>query len=348
MRGNSFLVRVLCLSAALMCFSGVTSPVMAQQFKCMEMEFEDVRSMAQEGNEDAQFCLANLYYVGRVVDQNILEAEKIYAKLAEKGHAGALNQLAGIYLKGAFNVDGQGVPKNEEKGIALLIQAAEAGNLSAISNVASRYSSGIGVPLDFDKAVEFYTITANKGDVSAALSLAHLYMEGHSIADVPPFPVNKKKALFWYEKAAELGSSMAQRRVNEMKGLSPDTNTTKKKVKTIKITTALEKEDFLELYDFYQYIWNDKQECQQVGFTQTACSCELEDEYLEMNELLHEAAENHPEWVGASLNFEGKRMHTGEPEFMEGHMVDTNITVTWRNWEIELENFMKLSCSSED
>ena len=347
MRGNSFLVRVLCLSAALMCFSGVTSPVMAEEFKCMEMEFEDVRSMAQEGNEDAQFCLANLYYVGRVVDQNILEAEKIYAKLAEKGHAGALNQLASIYMKGALNLDGTGIRKDREKGLALRKKAAEAGHPLAMYNLAVEYQNS-NDPQGLDKAVELYTKAANKGDVMAAQSLAHLYSEGHGRVGLPPFPVSKEKALFWYEKAAELGSSFAQGRVNEMKGLSPTTNKKTKKAKTIEIKTASEKEDFLELYDFYQYIWNDKQECRRAGFTQTACSCELEDEYLEMNELLQEAAENHPEWVGSSLNFEGKRMHTGEPEVMNGQMVNTNITVAWRNWEIELENFMKLSCSSEE
>ena len=347
MRGSNFLARVLRLSAAFMCFFCVMNKALAEEFKCMEMEFEDVRSMAQEGNEVAQFCLANLYYGGRVVDQNIIEAEKLYAKLAEKGHAGALNQLAGIYLNGALNLDGTGIRKDREKGLAMRKKAAEAGHSLAMYNLAVEYQNS-NDPQGLDKAVELYTKAANKGQVQAAESLAHLYMEGHGLVGKPPFPVSKEKALFWYEKAAELGSPFAQGRVNQMKGLSPETNKKKKKVKTIEIKTASEKEDFFELNDFSDYLKNDQRNCRRDGYTHVACICDLKDEYLEMEELLQEAAENHPEWVDARLRFEGEKMHTGEPKFVEGQMVKTSISTTWGVLNLGVKNFKKYACSRED
>ena len=348
MRGNNFLVRVLCLSAAFVCFSGVTSTAMAEEPKCMEMEFEDVRSMAQEGDEDAEYCLANMYWRGHVIEQNIIEAEKLYAKLAEKGHAGALFTLSSIYLRGAMQLDGTGIRKDEEKGQALRKKAADAGHPEAMYGLGFTYLGDLNDPQGLDKAVELYTKAANKGHIGAAQSLANLYFKGHGLVGRPPFPVSKEKALFWYEKAAEFGSSSAQDRVNEMKGLSPATNKKKKKVKTIEITTASEKEVFFELEDLSEYLSNDQRSCTRAGYTHAACTCDLKDEYLEMEALLQEAAENHPEWVDARLRFEGKKMHTGEPKHMEGRMVNTSISTTWGALNRGVKNFKKYACSRED
>ena len=344
MRGNNFLARVLCLSAAFMCFFCVMNKALAEEFKCMEMEFEDVRSMAQEGNEVAQFCLANLYYGGRVVDQNIIEAEKLYVKLAEKGHAGALNTLSSIYMNGALNLDGTGIRKDKEKGLALRKKAAEAGHPRAMENLAMVYMYDRNDPQGLDKAVELLTKAANKGNLHAANRLGGLYYEGHRRGGVTILPVNKEKALFWYEKAAAAGQefSFAQSRVNEMKGLSPDTNIKEKKSELVYIKTASEKEDFFELNDFSEYLEKDRRSCTRAGYSFVACSCDLKDEYLEMEALLQEAAENHPEWVGSTLRFRGLVRNK------RGEMVKTSMTTTWGVWNIELERYKKYACSRED
>ncbi len=58
------------------------------------------RKAAEQGDGDAQFNLALMYYNGLYVPQDYAEAAKWYRKAAEQGHAKAQYNLDLMYGKG--------------------------------------------------------------------------------------------------------------------------------------------------------------------------------------------------------------------------------------------------------
>ena len=60
----------------------------------------EARSLAQQGDADAQFNLGEMYYYGQGVPQNDKTALKWYTLAAEQGYAEAQFALAVMYLRG--------------------------------------------------------------------------------------------------------------------------------------------------------------------------------------------------------------------------------------------------------
>ncbi len=323
--------------------SSVKKKAETETLQCQNLSFESLLSLAKEGNVVAQFCVANAYNAGEKIKHDILKAEEWHLKAAEQGHAGAQNQLANLYFRGKRHLDGTGVNKDEKKGMAFLLAAVDQGDPNALYSLASNYHMGAHVPLDLDKAIEFYERAHEKGNLMAALTLGHMYREGVNLVEAE-VPQNNEKALFWFEKAVAMGDSNAQDVINEMKGIKPENKSQKK---SIELTNALDREDFLELYDLDQYIGNDQQECVRAGYSYIDCMCDLKDEYKEMSALIKDIAERHPDWVGSGLSFHGKRAHTGFPKHMNGQMINTGIGTSWRVITSKAKTFEKKICSKE-
>jgi TPR repeat protein len=76
--------------------------------------------------------------------------------------------------------------KNYSAALALLVPLAEAGNLAAISNLATMYQCGLGVSANGEKAVELYLRVARENIRDECLSgvayhnLATIYTTGAS------------------------------------------------------------------------------------------------------------------------------------------------------------------------
>ena len=55
---------------------------------------------AEQGYADAQYNLAKIYYLGKGVKQDFVNAKKWFEKAAKQGHAEAQCCLAGLYIQG--------------------------------------------------------------------------------------------------------------------------------------------------------------------------------------------------------------------------------------------------------
>lgn len=84
----------------------------------------------------------------------------------------------GQFLAGQMLVQGQGVPKDVGRGIALLEKATTAGHLQAMVMAGTVYAYGDGIEPDYDRALRYLKPAAEAGDVHAQNNLAVLYNFG--------------------------------------------------------------------------------------------------------------------------------------------------------------------------
>ena len=90
-----------------------------------KLNLEEIILKADYGDSEAQKNLANMYYNGKGVKQDYLEAFKWYKKSAEQDNSTAQYNLAIMYLKG------QGVEKDKEEAIKWLQKSADQGDEDA-------------------------------------------------------------------------------------------------------------------------------------------------------------------------------------------------------------------------
>ena len=89
--------------------------------KNLQLNLNEVKLTAIDGDADAQFELAGLYAWGEGVKQNLTEAVKCYRKAAEQGHDGAQFKLGLSYQ------NGKGVPQSDTEAYIWLNISAENG-----------------------------------------------------------------------------------------------------------------------------------------------------------------------------------------------------------------------------
>ncbi|RKJ63128.1 sel1 repeat family protein, partial [Butyricicoccus sp. 1XD8-22] len=68
-----------------------------------------LQSASSKGYPDAQYILANCYIDGEIMEEDYVEAFKLYKKAAEAGHPDAANNLADMYM------NGEGIEVNEKE-----------------------------------------------------------------------------------------------------------------------------------------------------------------------------------------------------------------------------------------
>ena len=94
------------------------------------------------------------------------------------------------------------------------MQAAEAGDLNAMFNVASYIVWGDLIsepePEMVELAIRYYQANADAGDTDSMLDLGAMYLDGRGV------PKSEEKALEWYQKAAELGGQNACRCIGNL------------------------------------------------------------------------------------------------------------------------------------
>ena len=121
--------------------------------------FQICQQKAKQGNADAQYNLALLYYLGSEVPRDIRYAIYWYTKAAKQGHVNAQYELGELYI------DGTGIIQHDSKqGIYWLTKAAEQGLAQAQFSLAYIHEYGEEGPLDYKKAFYWYTKAAEQGD----------------------------------------------------------------------------------------------------------------------------------------------------------------------------------------
>ncbi|HEY8190546.1 MAG TPA: tetratricopeptide repeat protein, partial [Micavibrio sp.] len=159
------------------------------------------------------------------------QALQYYKKAADLNEFHAYNSLARLYFTG------RGVPRDQATGLAWLEQGMSKNIPEVYAEAAQIYYFGqYGFPEDYKKALYYYTKGGELGDHEAKWSAAKMYLEGDNIpvngelgmkmlnelaalndaqainsigaihADGKAgFPVDKKKAVEYWEKSASLG-----------------------------------------------------------------------------------------------------------------------------------------------
>jgi len=194
---------------------------------------------AENGNADAMYSLAVLYYDGTGVEQNYAEAVKYFRMAADKGDVNAMCDLGNCYYSG------NGVEKDLTEYKKWIQKAAENGSVNAMRDLGVLYSNagnraesmkwyrmaadkgnvnameslGIhswwnwnehGMEKDIKDAVKWYRTAADKGNADAMLSLGSCYYHGIGVKK------DLNEAVNWYRKAVDGGNSDAQKTLDSL------------------------------------------------------------------------------------------------------------------------------------
>jgi TPR repeat protein len=153
---------------------------------------------AEQGLAEAQCNLGLMYSEGKGVTQDYLKTFKWYTKAAEQGLAEAQNNLGTIYRTG------KGVAPNNEQAVKWFRRAAEQGYAEAQNNLGSMYNNGMGVARDYKQAFHWYTKAAEQGNALAQSNLGQMYDAGNGVVR------DHKQAAEWFRKSAEQGNFLGQ------------------------------------------------------------------------------------------------------------------------------------------
>ena len=148
------------------------------------------RNRAGAGNALAQLDLGDLYYFGRGVAQDYVEAVKWYRLSADQGNPDAQYKLGSMYEHNEAVVPGGIVPA--KRGLASSIydkegadtqqyaeaakwyrRSAEQGNADAQYAFGRLYENGTGVDQDHVEAYKWFNLAADKGRADAAKERDH-------------------------------------------------------------------------------------------------------------------------------------------------------------------------------
>jgi uncharacterized protein len=171
-----------------------------------ELPPNELESLAQQGNMEAQYNLALSYYLGKcgvVKDVNL--AAFWFQKAAELGFTEA------EFIMGVLADKGIGVQKSVPKSIEWYKKAIAKNHTKAQFNLGLILYEGFGVTKDPTQAVDLFQKAAQQGEPQAQYRLGLAYLEGKGI------PKNESLAREWFEKAASNGNEDANRYLNLQK-----------------------------------------------------------------------------------------------------------------------------------
>jgi uncharacterized protein len=174
---------------------------------------EMIKSNAAKSDLDAQVMLAMLYETGFILPKDTKQATDLYAKAAEKGHAGAQFRMGLFYFSGG----GHGITQDVKRSMDFYTKAAEQGHKDAQIALAQHYKYNFFGDQDLEKAKYWSQKAASEGNGAGYAELAGSEIKGYSsldpetntsiyIGDLQDFVRAEKN----YIKAAELGDANSQ------------------------------------------------------------------------------------------------------------------------------------------
>ena len=162
-----------------------------------------LRTLADQGDAQAQLRLAQLLESGDGVPKSVVEAEHWYRIAAEQDSVAAQAWLGEIYLTGAA---APAFTQDLEKAADWNHRAARAGDPAAQARLAHQYASGLGLKRDLAAAEHWFSACAGASGASAVagmLGLGLLYAGAYGPAR------DHGRALECFERAAALNDSTA-------------------------------------------------------------------------------------------------------------------------------------------
>ena len=175
---------------------------------------EQLQTLAEKGDPEAQYRLAEKYRIGFPVDQDEAKAMALYERSAGQGFAASQFRLGELYEEGEM------VERDLGKAIDSYRAAAEQGHAGAQYALAHIYHLGSGVEQDMAKAMDWYRKAALQGDEWSQLALGDQYRIGLAV------PRDLVQSTRWYRKAADRGNIFAQYELGNAyrygNGVAPD------------------------------------------------------------------------------------------------------------------------------
>jgi len=175
MKSLIVLSALLALSGVTFAEAGIEEGLAAYQRKDYAKAMEILKPLAENGNAEAQYILAEMYAGGQGVAKDEQEAVKLVLKSAGNGNVKAQDTLA-FWAMREFREKGQGVENKAEK-IKWITGFAERGDPEAMNMLGMLYSSGNGVPITTIEAEKWYCRAIKKGHPTASRNLG-LMMAG--------------------------------------------------------------------------------------------------------------------------------------------------------------------------
>ena len=126
--------------------------------------------------------------------------------------------VSAISNLGFMYVKGIGIEKNETEGVKWYSKAAELGHLTSQFNLGVMYAKGRGVEQNYAQSLKWYKMAAEQGDLTAQATLGKMYAKGIGCQK------DNESALHWYQKAASRGDVNAQYNLGNIyaKGIGAD------------------------------------------------------------------------------------------------------------------------------
>lgn len=169
-----------------------------------DADISQIQASAKHGNIREQIALADAYFSGHGVKQDLKMAAFWYEKAAGSGDPIAQNEIGYLYQVGL------GVRADEARAVHWFQLAAAGGFLDAKVNLGVAYMWGAGVPKDPNAAGQLIREAAEKGSDIGATYLGDMYYFGVGVTK------DEAAAKPWYERGAKLHNRLAAFRLGGM------------------------------------------------------------------------------------------------------------------------------------
>lgn len=284
-----------------------------EEYQNVERGLMCLERCVEEEYVDGIESLANVYFNGELVKEDMNRAKQLLEKAVELESGSAAYRLAWMYERGflsenpdyakameyyqmAASMDDEeksGMAKFRiglylEKGIlgeakpeeaqACYMKAAEAGDNEGIFAVGRCYRDGVGTEQNWDKAIEWFTKGAEKNEPSCLTELGLVYERGSGMEQ------NPQLALEYMTRAAELGYGYAQFKMGDYYffGFGPCLEDNKQAVEWY--LKAIENEApmaMLRMGEYYLYNYDNQNEPEKAfGYLKKAAEYEWYSEGL--------------------------------------------------------------------
>ncbi|MDR9828242.1 tetratricopeptide repeat protein [Vibrio sp. FNV 38] len=152
-------------------------------------------------NLDNVFGMQGVIKISQLHTEDLVLKEK--AKFWKKCAKAVNGDIASKHETGVALLYGQGITRDQDKGLEYITAAAELDYIDAILFLGQWYQSKDNPSIEPDKSLYWYQIAAKLGDKRGMLSLGKNYLTGIGTE------VDFLQGCYWLERAAELGSPEA-------------------------------------------------------------------------------------------------------------------------------------------
>jgi TPR repeat protein len=167
------------------------------------LPLNDLKIRAEAGDKTATRQMAEAYYLGKGVEQDLKVAAFWYEKLAKQGDVRAQTSLGLLYARG------YGIEKNLPVAVKWLNLAAIQRDPGAQYSLSTLYFTGGSVPQNLVESARLRREAAIRGHVQAQSDLGMMYYEGKGVEK------NLQQAYYWLAVAGQQGGRRGAGQVEE-------------------------------------------------------------------------------------------------------------------------------------